>query len=203
MIFTNRYYYYRLHLFHNSHILFAAQRFCFSSCRWPRATAKQRRHGTVRTVDLTVLVEKGRGRESRALTSGITLYGNLQEYFVVTTIIISFFRIIIIIIFIYFIIYVYIIFLKKNFFVFLTIDLSTRVGEQVSKAKPTKPVSGDREQPDEHIHIPRHERPRVRTRGREREREPPEPPLRKTRIEPFRSQGRKKKRRKKEGAKLG
>lgn len=96
-------------------------------------------------------------------------------------------------------------FLKKNFFVFLTIDLSTRVGEQVSKAKPTKPVpvSGDREQPDEHIHIPRHERPRVRTRGREREREPPEPPLRKTRIEPFRSQGRKKKRRKKEGAKLG
>ena len=168
MIFTNRYYYYRLHLFHNSHILFAAQRFCFSSCRWPRATAKQRRHGTVRTVDLTVLVEKGRGRESRALTSGITLYGNLQEYFVVTTIIISFFRIIIII-FIYFIIYI---FLKKNFFfVFLTIDLSTRVGEQVSKAKPTKPVSGDREQPDEHIHIPRHERPRVRTRGRERERE--------------------------------
>ena len=99
-------------------------------------------------------------------------------------------------------------FLKKNFFVFLTIDLSTRVGEQVSKAKPTKPVpvSGDREQPDEHIHIPRHERPRVRTRGRERERaartSPAQNPDRTVQV-PGAKEKKKKKRRKKEGAKLG
>lgn len=71
------YYYYQLHLFHNSYI--AAQRFGSSSCRWSRATAKQRRHGTVRTVDLTVLVEKRQPLVTcfNPIASDITLYGRV------------------------------------------------------------------------------------------------------------------------------